>query len=300
MTLFQVSTIACLLFTLPIHAFSRAEPAVQRFNSRSVYQGGWPLALVGSGSPSCPAEASVSCSSTDVNPSCCPSGQTCIWGPSEFANYCCPTSADCNTAVLNFPACANTTWNMFAQKPDGFFCCEPGQIGVNPASGTPGGLCEAADQIVPTSLLATIISQVVTPTAKPSALVTGNATATASGTPLETNPTVPNTSNSSEGENSGSGSTGGNVFSNLSVRVKVGIAFGVVFVILILAVGTRSAYRRRSGYVPATRYEYGTTEYESYGTALQQGYRPSYASQPYGGSQGNNVTVNVVHGDQQT
>ena len=77
---------------LSIATSSPALPAKQHLNARGQYQGGWPLALTGSNSGSCPTEASVQCASTEANPECCPSGQTCIWGGFSSMNYCCPTS----------------------------------------------------------------------------------------------------------------------------------------------------------------------------------------------------------------
>ena len=81
-----------LLPCLNADARSLAQPAVQHLSPRAEYQGGWPLALIGTASSSCPASASESCSSTVQNPACCPSGQTCIFSPSIYASYCCPTS----------------------------------------------------------------------------------------------------------------------------------------------------------------------------------------------------------------
>lgn len=67
-----------------------AESAIQHLNPRAQYQGGWPLALSASNT-SCPADASVQCNNGDVNPGCCPAGQSCVWGSSVYAFYCCPT-----------------------------------------------------------------------------------------------------------------------------------------------------------------------------------------------------------------
>jgi hypothetical protein len=70
----------------------KAVPAIQNLNRRAIYQGGWPLALLGSASTTCPDEAPVKCASKSLNPACCPGGQTCIYGSGPYANYCCPTS----------------------------------------------------------------------------------------------------------------------------------------------------------------------------------------------------------------
>jgi hypothetical protein len=42
----------------------------------------------------------------------------------------------------------------------GYFCCNPGELGMWPSTGKTGGLCEPADQTVPKSQLATIASQI--------------------------------------------------------------------------------------------------------------------------------------------
>lgn len=88
-----------LLFNFSV-ASPRAERAIQNVSPRAPYLGGWPLALSGSGSDSCPSDALVACGYTQINPTCCPSGQTCIWSPSQFASYCCPTGK--NTTIFSF------------------------------------------------------------------------------------------------------------------------------------------------------------------------------------------------------
>jgi hypothetical protein len=66
-------------------ALRLAAPAEQNLEGRATYGGGWPLAAA-----SCPAEASVACSTGGgLNPTCCPSGQTCFGGDWQ---YCCPSS----------------------------------------------------------------------------------------------------------------------------------------------------------------------------------------------------------------
>ncbi|KAK0105396.1 hypothetical protein ONS96_004787 [Cadophora gregata f. sp. sojae] len=278
-----------------VNARSLAQPAIQHLSSRSEYQGGWPLALLGTASPSCPASASESCSSTAQNPACCPSGQTCTWSGSVYASYCCPTNADCQTAVLNFPRCSNSTWTMFIQYPSGFFCCEPGMLGVNPSSGKSGGLCEPADQHVPASLLATVMSQVGIPTPLPTSGGNRNATATGGGGSgaTQTNPSLAPTSTSTT---SGTSHSLGS-FSNWSLGIKVGVGVAIVVAILLLAmVGCRIRRRRRevryaSPLLPGERNEMGVLMYD------ESGLPPAY--EPYRRRDGNanNVTVNVVHGD---
>jgi len=281
--LFQLSAITCFAFITTTNAYVRAQRAVQVLDSRSTYQGGWPLALAGSASTTCPSEASTLCgTATDgVNPSCCPSGQTCTTKGWEY--YCCPTDADCNTAVTNFPRCADMTWNMFINYGEGgYFCCEPGQIGVNPSSG--GGICESSDQVVPHSLLATMVSQVGAPTPTPTGSTSTNATTTG-GNPVETNPTIQTTPQPTDG----SGST----FDNLSLGVKIAIGVGVA-VVVFGAVCGGTLLRRRS-YVRANTYDYDTTYNAGYSA-----YQPAYVHPPMRQDNGNHVTVNVVHGDQTT
>ena len=79
---------------------------------------------------------------------------------------------------------------MSKSEGSGYFCCSPGTIGVNDIAKT-GGLCEPDNQVVPQTLLATLVSQATATAAAPSVIT--NATAT-SGAPLETNPTVAPTS----------------------------------------------------------------------------------------------------------
>ena len=71
-----------------------ARPAYQHKKAslpRDAYQGGWPLALTGSNSPSCPSDVSAACNSTFLTPACCPIGQTCVVSEGIGAQYCCPT-----------------------------------------------------------------------------------------------------------------------------------------------------------------------------------------------------------------
>jgi hypothetical protein len=206
----------------------------------------------------------------------------CLFFLSPFISSNTKIAADCNTAVTNFPACANMTWNMFINNGEGgYFCCEPGQIGVNPSSG--GGICESSDQVVPTSLLATIVSQVGAPTPTPTGTSATIATTTG-GSPLETNPTAQNTPQPTGGINS--------TISNMSLAVKIAIGVGcAVFVFLVVCGG--NLIRRRT-YVRANTYEYDTTYNAGYSA-----YRPGYVN-PMRQDNGNHVTVNVVHGDQTT
>jgi len=64
-------------------------------------------------------------------------------------------AADCGAFVDTFPTCANSTWTMYADSSK-YFCCETGQVGVISPSEF-DGLCEAFDQTVPSSLLATTV-----------------------------------------------------------------------------------------------------------------------------------------------
>ncbi|KAF4628618.1 hypothetical protein G7Y89_g9537 [Cudoniella acicularis] len=235
-----------LLFLATVEAHTRAVPATQHISPRALYQGGWPLASIGS-TTTCPSTTPVQCTSTIVNLSCCPSGQTCIFGAGQDANYCCPTSVDCNEAVLNFPRCANTTWTMFQQKPAGYFCCEPGLIGINPTGvSITGGLCEPVNQVIPTSLLATIVAQVT-----PSATATAT-NQTEAGGPDITNPTA--SASSTSLANSAS-----NILANWSTGMKVGVGIAAVVAVLVV-LAFCSWCRRRT----ARRYVYPGTEYDRY------------------------------------
>lgn len=183
---------------------------------------------------------------------------------------------------------------MFEGIGNGFFCCEPGTLGVYPSFGKSGGICEPNDQIIPTSLLATIISQVGAPTPTPTAAVgAGNATTTAGG-PAETNPSLlPSSTSNSSGGVSSSGSNG---IAGWSKPVKIGavIAVGVIFV-AILVIGAICIRRRRS----TSGHAYGgyTGEFDEYGNRVP-GYTTGYGShRKMDMPTENNVTVNVVQGD---
>lgn len=174
---------------------------------------------------------------------------------------------------------------MFVQG-SSYYCCKPGTIGVNPKSGLPNGLCEPADQPVPTSLLATMASQVGAATATSVA-----SNATQAGAPNQTNPSLPNSSTD------GSGNMG-NTISHWSTGTKIGVGAAVVAVIIILVIVSSLVKRRRNRL--AYQYESGFNQYDEYGNLIQTGaYRAGY--EPYRRQNegvANNVTVNVVHGDQ--
>jgi len=170
---------------------------------------------------------------------------------------------------------------MFKQYPAGYFCCEPGTIGVNPAVGLNGGICEPADQVVPTSLLATVMSQ---------------AAAAASSTPAnQTEPGGPTITNPTSSPSSSSSSSDSIASWPLKTKIAVGIAVGAAVVIFLVVAGIFS--RRRNARVGYGSYN---GQYDEYGNLLP-GYRAGY--EPYrrtgGNLDGNNVTVNVVHGDMQ-
>jgi hypothetical protein len=213
--------------------------------------------------------------------------------------------ADCNTAVLNFPACANSTWIMFQEKSGGgYFCCAPGQIGVNPDSGLGGGICEPPDQVIPTTLLATIVGQVGAATPTPSATGgSSNATTTGAGGAVETNPSaVPSpTSTSVNGDIA-------NITSHWSNPLKIGVGIGsVVAIVLVLAlcscVKRRRNANRISGVSGYNAYGSGHS-YDEFGNLITTSVYATGGQQfePYrrADAPANNVTVNVVHGDQQT
>ena len=89
MSLSLLST-ALLLGSLlsPASASSNLFPRVISQERDTTYNGGWALGLPSEG---CPADAPVNCQdpAKDINPTCCPFGQTCFGFEQP---YCCPTS----------------------------------------------------------------------------------------------------------------------------------------------------------------------------------------------------------------
>jgi hypothetical protein len=83
-TLLPIFLLSTLLVSSQAYSGSLAP---QVFQKRATYNGGWPLGLSG---PSCPAEAPAACQdpAKAINPTCCPTGQTCFGFSSP---YCCPT-----------------------------------------------------------------------------------------------------------------------------------------------------------------------------------------------------------------
>jgi hypothetical protein len=67
-----------------IQAYTPAPLVLQK---RATYNGGWALAIPGT---TCPADAPVACPTEggNVNPTCCPNGQTCFGLESP---HCCPS-----------------------------------------------------------------------------------------------------------------------------------------------------------------------------------------------------------------
>lgn len=193
---------------------------------------------------------------------------------------------------------------MFLNLPSGYFCCNPGELGVNPTTGKDGGLCEPADQVIPTSLLATIVSQdgIATPAPTAGGPGSNNATTTggSGGSPVETNP-------SSEPTTTGSSDPIGNTVNKWPLATKIGVVTGVCLGFIVLCVAgsiLRNRRRRLPGVIPGT-YGYGSElggfdEYGNRTNAYGHGYvsRPGY--EPYRTTASpapNNVTVNVVQGD---
>ncbi|KAE9365412.1 hypothetical protein N431DRAFT_488588 [Stipitochalara longipes BDJ] len=299
-------TVSCLSIASVASARTLAQPVIQHIAARSQYLGGWPLALSTSPGVTCPASASVACPTTEINPTCCPTGNTCNWASSQFTNYCCPTADDCLEAVLNFPRCASDNQTMFKNGDGGFYCCNPGEIAMNPSTGKEGGLCEPADQTVPKSELATIATQfgIAAATQTPTATATGSNPATATGggggNPTETNP-------SGAATTSVSPTTGmTTVTSNINkwpMATKIGVGVGVLafFVIFCVVLSIcRSRRRRNRNVIPGA---YGYDEFgnrvDGYGAGYVQRpgyepYRPVHSPSP---APPNHVTVNVVQGD---
>ena len=119
---------------------------------------------------------------------------------------------------------------MFASSTGGYICCSPGQIGVNDMTMT-GGLCEPSDQVVPSNLLATLVSQATATSAALSP--TANATAT-SGAPLETNPTLSPASPDSGAGGSGDSALNSGSYVPLSAPAIIGIGVGAGIAIIVV------------------------------------------------------------------
>jgi hypothetical protein len=189
---------------------------------------------------------------------------------------------------------------MFINSPSGFFCCEPGTLGVIPAAGTPGGICEPSDQVVPKSLLATMVSQVGVATPSPAASASGgagNATATGSIT-SETNPSLLPTSTSNASGNSNSGLGGIESWSK-PVKIGVGVGIGAVLVAIIVLGSLCNRRRRNNNVIHGYGvYSGGVDEFDEYGNRVP-GYRAAYEPYRRARPTENNVTVNVVQGDLQ-
>ena len=199
---------------------------------------------------------------------------------------------------------------MFISGASSYFCCSSGEIGVIPASGKSGGLCEPSNQVFPTSLLATIVAQVgiATPTPTAGGAGSNNATTTtgSGSSPAETNPSKAPTSTATS--NPASNTT--SAINKWPLGTKIGIGAGIFVGFILLCVVSsilRSRRRRIRGAIPGT-YGYGSElgEFDEYGNRINvygagYGSRLGYEQYRHTGSPAppaNNVTVNVVHGDQ--
>jgi len=82
------------------------------------YYGGFALVQ---GVVSCPAGTE-----TCATGFCCPLGTYC----SQDSNqpYCCPTSEDCESQVVDLPTCADPTWSMFLDAY--YYCCPTDDVGI--------------------------------------------------------------------------------------------------------------------------------------------------------------------------
>lgn len=177
---------------------------------------------------------------------------------------------------------------MFKQYYGGYFCCPPDLIGVNPSAGTSGGLCEPHDQVVPSSLLATVYAQA---TPKPSATASP-ANATITGNPNQANPTAP--SSSSHANNNNNNDPSGIAAWSNARKIALGVAVVVLVLVVLALVGL---VRRRRSRMVVPYSAYNGSQYDEYGNLLPPPYgRTGY--EPYRhANDGNNVTVNVVQGD---
>jgi hypothetical protein len=131
-----------------------------------------------------------------------------------------------------------------------------------------------------TSLLVTVMSQVT------AAASSTPANQTEAGGPTITNPTSSPSSSSSSSDSI--------VSSHLKTKLGVGIAVGAAVFILLVVEGI---FSRRNARVAYSSYSGQYDEYRN----LVPGYRAGYERyrRAGGNPDGNNVTVNVVHGDMQ-
>ena len=194
----------------------------------------------------------------------------------------------------------------------GYFCCNPGELGMWPSTGKTGGLCEPADQTVPKSQLATIASQIgiAAATKAPTASATGSsnaATVTGSSNPTETNPSGASTTSVSPTTGMTTVATNINKWP-LATKIGVGVAILVGFILFCVAAAIcRSRRRRNRNVIPGAYGGYEPAQYDEFGNRIsgygagsyvqRPGYEPfrpvaSPAPQPP-----NHVTVNVVQGD---
>jgi hypothetical protein len=194
----------------------------------------------------------------------------------------------------------------------GYFCCNPGEIGVNPATGKTGGLCEPDNQVIATSLLAIVVAQagIAKPTPTPGGPGNNNATTTtgSGGSPAETNPSqAPTSTSTASSDPVGNTASAVNKWP-LAVKIGVGAGIFVAFVLLcVVSSILRSRRRRLRGAIPGT-YGYGSElgEFDENGNRINvygtgYGSRLGYENYRHMASPAppaNNVTVNVVHGDQ--
>jgi hypothetical protein len=89
-------------------AYNHARQIPQPQIAPRTYNGGWALSLPGT---TCPPDASVSCGTNDdtVNPTCCPSGQTCF---GLTTPHCCPSSTSPSPLSFSFPFHFIPTWDF--------------------------------------------------------------------------------------------------------------------------------------------------------------------------------------------
>jgi len=300
-TLLSVFLLSTLLVSSQAYSGSLAAP--RDFQKRSTYNGGWPLGLPG---PTCPAEAPVACQdpAKAINPTCCPTGQTCFGFSSP---YCCPTDTDCGNVVNNVPVCANSTWNMYEMlfPSTTYICCEPGTVGVIPISGS-AGMCEPPDADTPSSRLAKLASQIGGPAITGVATATGGNAATPTvtftgvgkgQTTITSTPTaggaVTSSTSSSTATNTAAAGSGSNTSSGMPKTFKtvlhnihlstgeiIGIAVGGAAVIaLIVALIVCCCRRRRRNRVVYVQPYARSTAYEGSGNQMGPA-EPLYAPVP--------------------
>jgi len=199
-----------LLFLAATVAAQLAQLVPQDLAKRTaVAGGGWSLAQ-----ETCPSDAPQCGSSW-----CCPTELTCMrTGGADIAEACCPGTTNCVAALQSVPFCADYTWSLWNSTTDtsdayGYFCCLPGQIGLN------SGDCVDAGTVSAATLSAVLIAP---PAVTASSTASSQSSATVSTTSVTSTVTSPATT--TKVTSTTTGGVGGLLSTALSVASAVASA----------------------------------------------------------------------------